>query len=56
MQKNLSWAVLSILGVSDYPIAYGKEHGFVQSGENDLILFMNGLGDICVRVSDHLLH
>lgn len=48
---KLPWAYISILGTPDAPVSWGlKEHGYHQSGENDLILLVNSQGTLAVKV------
>ena len=47
---SLSWAVVSILGYRDDPLFLGKEHGRLEYGENDVIVFMNSNGSIPIQV------
>jgi hypothetical protein len=38
-------------GTPDAPVSWGlKEHGYLQSGENDLILLVNAQGVLAVKV------
>ena len=48
---KLPWAYISVLGSPDAPVSWGlKEHGYLQSGENDLILLVNAQGVLAVKV------